>query len=100
MAEGITEEDVWKIIAKVKHPTINCPLVDLGMIKGIKFKGNKAIVTLAFLSPGTDTITKLARIVKEPMEELGFEVEFIYTLMNKDERATFFKKGRETRGGL
>ncbi len=97
MAEGITEEDVWKIIAKVKHPTINCPLVDLGMIKDIKFKGNKAIVTLAFPSPGIGTITKLAQIVKESMEELGFEVEFIYTLMNKDERAAFFKKEKETR---
>ena len=96
----MAKEDVWKIIAKVKHPTINCPLADLGMIKDIKFKGNKAIVTLAFPSPGIDTITKLARIVKEPMEELGFEIEFIYTLMNKDERATFFKKERETRGGL
>lgn len=100
MAEGITEEDVWKIIAKVTHPKINCPLADLGMIKDIKFKGNKTIVTLAFPSPDIDTITKLARIVKEPMEELGFEVEFIYTFMNKDERAAFFKKERETRGGL
>ena len=51
MTKNISEQDVHEAIAKVKHPAIDCTLVELGIVKDIEVKGDKVVVTIAFPVP-------------------------------------------------
>jgi len=64
MNKNIFEENFRKAIAKVRHPAINCTLVELGIVKDITVKGNKVAVTIAFPVPNIpirDTIVNSVR---------------------------------------
>ena len=43
----LSKEEVWKALENVMHPEIDCSLVELRMIKDVKIKENRVIVTLA-----------------------------------------------------
>jgi len=95
MAENISEQDIRKAVAEVKHPAIACTLVDLGMIKDITVKGDKVMVTIAFPIPNIPIRDEILNSVREPIAKLGAEFEVKETIMNQQEREAFLEKEQE-----
>ena len=48
MVENISEEEIRKVVAQIKHPAIDRTLVDLGIVRNLVVKNDKATITLAF----------------------------------------------------
>ena len=92
MTKNISEQDVRKTVAEVKHPAIDCTLVDLGIVKDITIKGDKVVVTIAFPVPNIPIRDKIVNSVKEPVTKLGAECEIKETIMNQQEREAFLDK--------
>jgi len=91
MAKNISEKDILNLLAKVKHPAINCTLRELGIIKDVSIKDNKVLITMALPFPNIPIIDQLVSSIKEPIEKLGVEVEVKQTVMNQDELQAFLK---------
>ena len=102
MDKNISEEDVYREVAKIMHPEINRTLVDLGMIRDITFKENKATVILALPFLGIPPIIRdyLVNSVREKVNELGAEFEVKIVEMNDRERQRFFTMEQEGWKGL
>jgi metal-sulfur cluster biosynthetic enzyme len=96
MAENISEENVRKAMAQIKHPAIDRTLVDLGMVKDITIEGNKVTVTLAVPFPGIPIKDLLINSVREPIEKLGAKVEVKLTVMNPQELKAFIAMENES----
>jgi len=92
MAKDISEQDVRKRLAEVKHPAIDCTLVDLGIVKDITVKGDKVAVTIAFPVPNIPIRDRIVNSVREPIAGLGAECEINETIMNPEEREAFLDK--------
>jgi metal-sulfur cluster biosynthetic enzyme len=95
MARKISEEDVQKAVGQAKHPAIDHTLVDLGIVKDITVEGNKVAVTFAFPFPNIPIKDRLVNSVREPIEELGAEVEVKITEMNQEELQKFLTMEQE-----
>ena len=91
----MNEEEIKKIIEKVMHPEIDASLMELGMIKDIKIEGNKVRIKMAFPFSGVPIKYMLIEMVKQPLQEAGFEVEIEETIMNEEELQHFFKLEQE-----
>ena len=96
MAENISEENVRKAMAQIKHPAIDRTLIDLGMVKDITIEGNKVTVTLAVPFPGIPIKDLLVNSVREPIEKLGAKVEVKLAVMNQQELKAFIAKENES----
>lgn len=96
MAENISEENVRKAMAQIKHPAIDRTLIDLGMVKDITIEGNKVTVTLAVPFPGIPIKDLLVNSVREPIEKLGAKVEVKLAVMNPQELKAFIAKENES----
>ena len=92
MTKGISEQDVRKIIAEVRHPAIDCTLVELGIVKDIKIKGDKVIITIAFPVPNVPIRDRIVDSVRGPIAKLGVECEIKETMMSPEEREAFLNK--------
>jgi len=95
MAKRISEEDIQKVVAQVKHPAIDYTLLDLGIVKTITVEGNKVAVTFAFPFPNIPIKDRLVNSIREPIEELGAEVEVKITEMNQEELQKFLTMEQE-----
>jgi metal-sulfur cluster biosynthetic enzyme len=95
MARKISEEDVQKAVGQVKHPAIDHTLLDLGIVKDITVEGNKVTVTFAFPFPNIPIKDRLVNSIREPIEELGAEVEVKITEMNQAELQKFLTMEQE-----
>lgn len=95
MAGEISERDVQNVIAQVKHPAIDRTLVDLRIVKEIVLKDNKVTITMAFPFPNVPIEDYLVNSIREPVEELGAEVEIKITVMNQQELENFLAMERE-----
>jgi metal-sulfur cluster biosynthetic enzyme len=101
MVKNISEQDIRKAVAEVKHPAIDCSLVDLGILKDITVKGDKAVVTIAFPFPNIPIRNEIINRVKEPIIKLGAEFEVKEMIMNQQERGAFLEKEqRNWRGNM
>ncbi len=100
MPEPITEEEIWKAVSKVNYPALDKSLVELNMIKDLKVKITKVIVTLDVPFPNSRIINKLVRSIKEPIEDLGFKAEVKINLMSKENREKFLNIEKDTLKGL
>ena len=96
MAENISEENVRKAMAQIKHPAIDRTLIDLGMVKDITIEGNKVTVTLAVPFPGIPIKDLLVNSVREPIEKLGAKVEVKLAVMNQQELKAFIAMENES----
>lgn len=97
----ISEENVKKVIAEVKHPSIDCSLVDLGIVKEVSVKGNKVTIIEAFPFPNIPIRDHLVNSVKNPIEKLGAEVEVKIKVMNQGEVERFLAMEQENwKGGM
>ena len=89
MGKSISEEDIRKAIAGIKHPAIEHTLLELGIIKAINIESGKATIILAFPFPNIPIKNRLINSVREPIEKLGVEVEINATVMNQEELQRF-----------
>ena len=64
MAENVSEEEIRKAMAQIKHPAIDRTLIDLGMVKDITIEGNKVTVTLAVPFPDIQNLDEVPRSVR------------------------------------
>lgn len=96
----MNEEKIREVLAKVKHPAIDCSLIDLGIVKDIKVEEDKVNITMAFPFPNIPIRYQLVRSVQEPLEKLGLDVEVKTTVMNQEELQNFLKKEGENWKGM
>lgn len=96
MEKNISEENVRKAMAQIKHPAIDRTLIDLGMVKDITIEGNKVTVTLAVPFPGIPIKDLLVNSVREPIEKLGAKVEVKLAVMNQRELKAFIAMENES----
>jgi len=100
IGDKMNEEKIKEVLAKVKHPAIDCSLIDLGIVKDIKVEENKVSITVAFPSPNIPIGDQLVRSVQEPLEKFGLDVEVKTAVMNKEELQKFLKKEEENWRGM
>ena len=91
MTKNISEKDILNLLAKVKHPTINHTLRELGIIKDVSSKDNKVLITMAFPFPDVPIKDQLGSSVRDPIERLGAEVKMKHTVMSQEELQAFLK---------
>ncbi len=95
MPENFSEEQIHKEIAQVKHPFIDCSLIDLGIIKKIIINGNKVSVIIALPFPNIPIKDSLISSVKNPIEKLGGELDTEVTVMTQEELQNFLNLEKE-----
>ena len=101
MSNTISEQDVRKVLAWVKHPMIDRSLLDLGIIKDIHVESDKIEITLAFPFPNIPIEEHLIDSVREPITKLGAEVELRLTVMNQEELQKFLTMEQDAwKGGM
>lgn len=99
MVENISEEEIRKVVAQIKHPAIDRTLVDLGIVKNLIVKNDKATIILAFPFLNIRIKDYLVKSIKEPIEKLGAKVEVKLTVMNQEELQKFSTMEQEGRKG-
>jgi len=89
MTVNVSSDTIKKLLEKVKHPSIDDTLLNLGIIKNVEVEGNKVIITLAF--PFENILIKelLVNLVKEPLDRLKMDIEIKTTTMDKKELQKF-----------
>lgn len=95
MTNNISEEDIRREVANVMHPTINCSLVELGIVKSIEIKKVKVIITMAFPFPNIPIEDYLVNSVREAIEEIDATVEIETVVMDKEELQKFLALEKE-----
>jgi len=101
MDKSISEKEIRKAIAGIKHPAIDHTLLELGIIKTISIESCKATIILAFPFPNIPVKDHLINIVREPIEKLGVEVEMKATVMNQEELQRFLAMEQDAwKGGI
>ncbi len=99
--DKISIKDIQTILEQIKHPVIECNIVELGMIKNIDFDNNTATITVGFPFIGVPVKDLPARgqIIREVMatvKNMGLNVKISTIEMSKDELQLFLDKERET----
>ena len=101
MDKIVSEENVRKAIAGIKHPAIDHTLLELGIIKTIKVKNGKATIILALPFPNIPIKDHLINSIREPIEKLGVEVKMEETVMNQEELQRFLAMEQDAwKGGV
>jgi len=100
MVNNISEEDFRKAVAQVKHPAIDCTLIDLGIVKDITVKGDKVVVTIAFPVPNIPIRDIIMNSVREAIAKLGAKCQIKETLMSQQEREIFLDKEQKNWKGI
>ena len=91
MTNNFSEKYIRREIGNVMHPTINCSLVELGIVKNIEIKTGKVIITLALPFAGVPDSIKdyLVDSLRESIEEVEAVVEIKTVAMTKEELKRF-----------
>jgi len=76
-------------LEKVKHPTINCSLVKLGIVNDIRLTDNKILVTFAFPYAKTSIADDVKISIEHKVRSLGFGFAYKTREMTEVERARF-----------
>jgi len=100
MNENISEQIIHKLISEVKHPAIDCTLVELGILKDIRIESGKVMVTIAFPVRNIPIKDIIVNSVKEPIAKLGVECEIKETIMSQQEREAFLDKEQKNWKGI
>jgi len=95
MRDAVSEEDIRRAVAKVRHPEIDNTLVELGMIKDITSTDDKVILTMALPFLHIPIKEHLVHSVQEPVRKLGVEIEVKLVEMSQEERETFISMARK-----
>lgn len=95
MAKNISQEEIRRVFAQVKHPLIDCSLVDLGIIKDVAVENDKVVIAMAFPFPNIPIGDDLVNSVKESIKKLGVEIEVKLGVMNHEEVEKFLAMEKE-----
>jgi ATP-binding protein involved in chromosome partitioning len=95
-----TIENITKEISKIPHPAINLSLTELGIVQDIELYEKSVIITFAFPFADIPIGDKLIASVKQVVESLGFQLEYIVRVMKKEEKDTFLQMEKEAWKGL
>jgi metal-sulfur cluster biosynthetic enzyme len=93
-----SKEAIYQKLAEVKHPEINCTLVELGMLSDIDSDIDKVTLTMKLPTLGIPLQIKdiLLNSVKQAVIDLdtGLETEITLAQMSQEERMKFFSMAR------
>jgi metal-sulfur cluster biosynthetic enzyme len=91
MVNNFSEQYIRREIGNVMHPTINCSLVELGIVKNIEIKPGKVIIMMALPFADVPASIKdyLVDSLRESIEEVDVAVEIQTDVMNKEELRKF-----------
>lgn len=97
MGNNFSEEYIRNEIGKVMHPTINCSLVELGLVKNIEVKPGRVTIIMALpFAEVPDSIRNyLEDSLREAIEEVEAAVEIQTEVMNKEELKKFLALEKE-----
>jgi metal-sulfur cluster biosynthetic enzyme len=95
-----TIETIKKEISKIQHPAINLSLTELGIVQDIELYEKSVIVTFVFPFTGIPIGKKLIASVKQVVEGLGLQLEYIVRVMKKEEKEAFLQMEKEAWKGL
>jgi len=95
MAEKVSIEEIRAALAPVKHPAIDCSLIDLGIVQEIVVDGGQAEITLAFPFPNIPIADLLIDSVKAPLKTLGITVKVKTSVMDKEQVQRFLTLEKE-----
>jgi len=84
------EEQAIEIITQVKHPAINNTLVNLGFVKSYDVKDKTVNVMMIFPSLTIPILDRLVNSIKNPLQEIGAEVNIELGTMTQEELQRFF----------
>jgi metal-sulfur cluster biosynthetic enzyme len=87
----MNEEAIIQAIQRVKHPEINCSLVDLGMVQNIQVSGDQVSLKLVlpFLRIPTVIRDYMVHNLQQVVAGFDAELEIQVTEMNPAERQRF-----------
>jgi len=90
-------EEICKALSSVKHPAIDCSLVDLGIVKDVAAEDGEIIITMAlpFHNIPSPVKNHLIQSVKQPVEELGVTTEVMLTVMDQEQLQKFLAIEKE-----
>lgn len=101
MSRKISEENVRKILADIKHPAIDRTLLDLGIIKSITIENHNVKILLAFPFPNIPIKEQLINSIQELLNKQGLGVEIETTVMDEEELHKFLTMEQEAwKGGM
>lgn len=86
--QAITQE-LREAIGMVMHPAINFPLIKLGIIREYRIEEKNVFVTFALPFPNIPIKDMLVNSVEEPINSLGYSMEFTIDMMTDNERENF-----------
>jgi len=91
---NISEQDIFKALAEIKHPVIDYNLVELGIIRAIAIENRIAVIALAFPFTGTAAEdipirNEILNEVKKSIEHLGLKFQLKQTEMTTEELKIF-----------
>jgi len=89
MTDTVSVEEIRNAIANVKHPAIDCSLLELGMIQNISLENKTAEITLAFPFPNIPIAEYLINSIKTPLKNLDIQVEFKIIVMDQEQLQRF-----------
>jgi len=78
-------------LEKVKHPTINCSLIKLGLVNDIRLQDNKILVVFAFPYANTSIADDVKISIEHKVRSLGFGFAHKTRMMNEVAKARFIQ---------
>lgn len=91
----MTKEGVIKAISDVKHPAIDHSLLDLGIVKNVRVEDDKVKITFSFPFPQIPITDMLVNSIDQPLQSIGINAEYDFTVMDEKERAEFLRMEKE-----
>ena len=91
----MTKEEVIKAISDVKHPAIDHSLLDLGIVKNVRVEDDKVKITFSFPFPKIPITDMLVSSIDQPLQSIGINAEYDFTVMDEKERAEFLRMEKE-----
>ena len=87
----VTRDKAFEAIKDIKHPSIDCSLVKLGIAKDIEIQDKMIVVTLALPFAGVPESVrqKMAEALAEPLSKFNREIKFKAELMSEQEKQNF-----------
>jgi ATP-binding protein involved in chromosome partitioning len=91
----MTKEEVIKAISDVKHTAIDHSLLDLGIVKNVRVEDDKVKITFSFPFPQIPIADMLVNSIDQPLQSIGINAEYDFTVMDEKERAEFLRMEKE-----
>lgn len=89
--EDLTREKAFDAIRDVKHPSIDCTLVKLGIARDIEIHDDKLVLVMALPFAGVPQSVqqKMAEALTGPLSRFGKEIKVKAILMSEEEKQQF-----------